>query len=389
MAPRKRSSNNRDLPPYLYHESGKGYRLTLTNGERKVISKSRTEAIIIATEYNRLKRASMLDVILSGDSKEKPLSEHCAAILERIITDKAPGKSLLATWRNDMERAKGYFTMPGNQIDLGTVTDYMDKFHGTASNNVYNRKLGFLELLFDYAKDIGEMKDNPAKLKIKRPKEAKKRKALDVDSFSLIREAAPLWLKTAMDLTLQTTHAVLEISRIEYKITKAEQGRCGCIWYKEPMIIAGDTIYGELAIHRQKTHKSEASHVVIPIGQTIKDIIDTSRDNIASPYIVHRLPKNNSNPMSKDVKHITQLVSHNISREFSNVRDQIGLFSELPKEERPTYHEIRGMAARLIEAQGISPQERMGHSDSKSTKVYTSFGKGVEWVQVPHIKVQI
>ncbi|WP_417623085.1 hypothetical protein [Parasphingorhabdus sp.] len=389
MAPRKRNNNNRDLPPYLYFESGKGYRLTLTNGERKVISKNRTEAIIIATEYNRLKRASMLDVILSSDSKSSPLAEHCDAILERMITDKEPGKSLLSTWNNDMARVKGFFNMPGNQIDLGTVTDYMDEFHGKASNNVYNRKLGFLELVFDYAKDIGEMKENPAKLKIKRPKEAKKRKALDVKSFTLIREAAPLWLKTAMDLTLQTTHAVLEISRIEYKIKKAEQGRCGCIWYDEPTIVAGDVIYGEIAIHRQKTHKAEASHVVIPIGQTIKDIIDASRDNIASPYVVHKLPKSRSNPMSKEVKHITQIVSHNISREFSNVRDQLGLFSNLPKEERPTYHEIRGMAARLIEAQGISPQERMGHSDSKSTKIYTSFGKGIEWVQVPHIKVQI
>ena len=214
MAPRKRNNNNRDLPPYLYFESGKGYRLTLTNGERKVISKNRTEAIIIATEYNRLKRASMLDVILSSDSKSSPLAEHCDAILERMITDKEPGKSLLSTWNNDMARVKGFFNMPGNQIDLGTVTDYMDEFHGKASNNVYNRKLGFLELVFDYAKDIGEMQENPAKRK----------------SFTLIREAAPLWLKTAMDLTLQTTPAVLEISRIEYKIKKAEQGRCGCIW---------------------------------------------------------------------------------------------------------------------------------------------------------------
>ena len=389
MAPRKRNNNNRDLPPYLYFESGKGYRLTLTNGTRKVISKNRTEAIIIANEYNRLKRASILDVILSGDSKSSPLAEHCDAIIERMITDKAPGKSLLSTWKNDITRVKNYFNMPGNQIDLGTVTDYMEKFHGTASNNVYNRKLGFLELIFDYAKDIGEMKENPAKLKIKRPKEAKKRKALDVKSFILIREAAPLWLKTAMDLTLQTTHAVLEISRIEYKINKAEQGRCGCIWYPEPKSVVDDTIYGELAIHRQKTHKSEASHVVIPIGQTIKDIIDTSRDNITSPYVVHKLPKTSSNPMSKEVKHITQIVSHNISREFSNVRDKLELFSNLSKDERPTYHEIRGMAARLIESQGVSPQERMGHSDSKSTKIYTSFGKEVEWIQVPHLKVLI
>ncbi len=389
MAPRKRDNNNRDLPPYLYFESGKGYRLTLTNGTRKVISKNRTEAIIIANEYNRLKRASILDVILSGDSKLLPLADYCDTIFDRMVTDKAPGKSLLSTWKNDIARVKAYFNMPGNQINLGTVTDYMEEFHSKASNNVYNRKLGFLELVFEYAKDIGEMKENPAKLKIKRPKEAKKRKALDVKSFTMIREAAPLWLKTAMDLTLQTTHAVLEISRIEYKIKKAEQGRCGCIWYDEPTIIAGDVIYGELAIHRQKTHKSEASHVVIPIGQTIKDIIDNSRDNIASPYVIHKLPKNRSNPMSKEVKHITQIVSHNISREFSNIRDQLGLFSDLSKEERPTYHEIRGMAARLIEAQGVSPQERMGHSDSKSTKIYTSFGRGVAWTLVPHVNISI
>lgn len=59
-----------------------------------------------------------------------------------------------------------------------------------------------------------------------------------------------------MDLTMQTTHAVLEISRIEYKLRKAGPGRCGCIWYKQPQQDQFGTIYGELAILRQKTHKS-------------------------------------------------------------------------------------------------------------------------------------
>lgn len=47
------------------------------------------------------------------------------------------------------------------------------------------------------------------------------------------------------------------------------------------------------------------------------------------------------------------------------------------------------MAVRLIEAQGVSLQERMGHADSKSTKIYTNFVKGVAWTLVPHINISI
>ncbi|MBE0379225.1 site-specific integrase [Pseudoalteromonas prydzensis] len=125
--------------------------------------------------------------------------------------------------------------------------------------------------------------------------------------------------------------------------------------------------------------------MIIPINETIKTIIDSSRDRIVSPYVVHRLPKKNSNPTSALVNHITQIVSKNISTEFSKVRDKLGVYNHLKPEERPTYHEIRGLSARLIKAQGWDPQTRMGHSDSKSTKVYTEFGKQVEWVQVPNL----
>tara|TARA_B100000700_G_scaffold161345_1_gene178683 strand:+ start:39571 stop:40737 length:1167 start_codon:yes stop_codon:yes gene_type:complete len=388
MAPRKRIHRNRDLPPFLYHNKKKGYVLSLVNGKRKVISKVRAEAIIIANEYNRLKRSTtVLDKLLDEGYSSTSFSDVVDQIVERMLEDKNPGKNLRSTWLNDAQRIKAFFTMSGSDISLADVTEYMDAYHSGASNNVYNRKLSFLELVFDYAKDIGEMDSNPAALKIKKPKEAKMRKALDIAHFEKIRAAAPIWLKTAMDLTMQTTHAVLEISRIEYKLRKPESGRCGCIWYDTPKQDDTGLIYGELAIHRQKTHKSEASHVIIPINETIKKIVDDSRDNIASPFVVHRLPKTNSNPISKEVRHVTQVVSRNISREFSKVRDKLGLYSTLPLAERPTYHEIRGLSARLIEAQGVDPQKRMGHSDSKSTKVYTKHGKSLSWTQVPNIVV--
>lgn len=388
MAAAKRLNKNRDLPPFLYFVKNCGYQLKLTDGRRVIISQKRTEAIIIAQEYNRLTRCTpLLDKLTSDKPAQSSLNIIIDSIIERMILDKTPGENLLSTWKNDAQRIKNFFKMPCKQITLAHVTKYLEVNHEGASNNVYNRKLGFLELVFDYAKDSGYMTENPAALKIKKPKAKKQRRALDLEGFIKIRDKAPLWLRTAMDLTMQTTHAVLEVSKIEYKLKKAEPGRCGCIWYEVPKQDQFGTVYGELAIHRQKTHKSEASHVIIPINDAIKEIIENSRDRILSPYVVHKLPKKNSNPTSSLVNHVTQIVSKNISKEFSKIRDEFGLYDHLKPEERPTYHEIRGLSARLIKAQGNDPQSRMGHSDSKSTKVYTEFGKETEWVQVPNLTV--
>ncbi len=118
-----------------------------------------------------------------------------------------------------------------------------------------------------------------------------------------------------------------------------------------------------------------------------KDIIDNSRDNVASPYVVHRLLEKRSNPISKEVNHPTQVAPDYLSRAFSELRDRIGVAAELPIKERPTFHEIRALAAHIFERQGIDPQARMAHSDAKSTKIYTQ--NHVEWVEVPHAEIKM
>jgi hypothetical protein len=112
-----------------------------------------------------------------------------------------------------------------------------------------------------------------------------------------------------MDLALQTTHARLEVSRIKYSIKEPKTGVCGCVWFEQPE----NNIYGTLYIHRQKVQKKEASHVAIPIGEELKRIIDESRDSVASPYVVHRIPERN-NKRSKEVSHPTR--STRLSKPF-------------------------------------------------------------------------
>lgn len=390
MAARPRKRENRNLPDFLLFDKATGqYRFTLITGKRKSIGTDRVMAIAIAKEYNLRMRPEKVPSVesLIRDSggingEAQPFSDHVERIMARAVADEKPSPSTLDDWNNDVFRVKEFFTnIPACDIELEHVNQFINRYHADASANVQNRKVSFLKKLFSYAVDESLMMDNPAARKKMRRVEEKKRKRLPLDIFIAMRNAAEPWLRTAMDLALQTTHARLEVSRIKYSIREPKNGVCGCVWLDEPE----NGIYGTLYIHRQKVQKKEASHVAIPIGGELKRIIDDSRDSVASPYVVHRIPERN-NKRSKEVSHPTQVAPDYLSRSFSSLRDKLGLCDHLPLDERPTFHEIRALAAHLFDSQGIDPQGRMAHSDAKSTKIYTS--NHIDWVMVPHGEIK-
>ena len=390
MAARPRKRENRNLPDFLLFDKATGqYRFTLITGKRKSIGTDRVMAIAIAKEYNLRMRPEKVPSVesLIRDSggingEAQPFSDHVDRIMVRAVADEKPSPSTLEDWNNDVFRVKEFFSnIPACDIDLEHVNQFINRYHADASANVQNRKVSFLKKIFSYAVDESLMMDNPAARKKMRRIEEKKRKRLPFDIFVAMRNSAEPWLKTAMDLALQTTHARLEVSRIKYSIREPKNGVCGCVWLDEPE----NGIYGTLYIHRQKVQKKEASHVAIPIGGELKRIIDDSRDSVASPYVVHRIPERN-NKRSKEVSHPTQVAPDYLSRAFSALRDKLGLCDHLPMDERPTFHEIRALAAHLFDSQGIDPQGRMAHSDAKSTKIYTS--NHIDWVMVPHGEIK-
>jgi len=389
VAARPRKRDNRHLPDHLYFDVTTGvYRFTLITGKRKSLGTDRAMAIAIAREYNNQMRPesaiSLTRLIREsgGASGEaKPFCEYADRLLSRAIRDEKPAPITQDVWDNDIIRVKEFFTMPACDIDLEHVNGYIQRYHADASANVQNRKVSFLKKLFSYAVDESLMHENPATRKKMRPKEAKKRRRLSLAEFRMIRESAEPWLRTAMDLALQTTQARLEVTRIKYSIKAPREGVCGCVWYEIPE----NGIYGVLYIHRQKVQHKESSHIAIPIGDELKKIIDGSRDSVASPYVVHRLPEKTSNPVSKEVNHPTQVVPSYLSRAFSSLRDSLGIAGGYSIEERPTFHEIRALAAHLLENQGVDPQARMAHSDAKSTKIYTK--NHLDWVHVPHCEI--
>lgn len=389
--PRPRKKVNTSLPQYLFYDAQKKrYRFKLVDGTRKTLGSDRYTAIQIAVEYNRIMRpvtANIVDDLIKLSECKNGSSRYFGNVVDNllnlIIKEEDPSAGLISTMRNDAERVKEYFSdLSCEEIELEHVNGYLSAYHADASANVHNRKIGFLEKLFKYAMDQSLMITNPASLKLKKRKDKKQRQRLNLDGYKKIYASSPLWLQTAMSLALQASQARLEISRIKYNIRKPKEGECGCYWFDKPE----GGIYGTLFIHRQKVEEKEASHVAIPIGEEIKQVIDNSRDNIACPYVVHRRPERN-NKQSEKTNHRYQLDPDYLSKAFSKVRDEIGAYDHLEKNQRPTFHEIRALSARLFADMGIDPQGRMAHTDSKSTKIYVR--NHLEWTEVPHAEIKI
>lgn len=377
--PRQKLKQNENYPVGFSERTLRGKkRFRYRNTNRKdflfPIGTTKETAIEAAKRFNEEYRNPTIKLLLNSEQndsnkdKGKKLSHWIPIILKRVREEELNEDVIVyhvyRTFELDMERLmKLHGDVYSKEFCFDHVNSYLDTYvlKQKKSYNVYNAKISFLDKFFVYLMDVGAASENYAKMKKKMPKPEKLRVRLEIEEYNKILEAAPLWMQIAMRLSLQTTHAVNEISMAKYR---------DCIWYDKPVIENDLEVLGVIRIQRQKTIKHKASRVEIPITEKIKSIINDSRaDNIASPYIVHQL-KQRDGKLAKDINHPTQLRNATISEDFSKLRDELNLYKNLSDEERPTFHEIRSLAISLYDEAGIDPQKRAAHSSPQTTEKY-------------------
>ncbi|WP_210464149.1 integrase [Vibrio crassostreae] len=413
MVGRARSKETAHYPPFLVKMSHRGqsrFRFTTVDGVKKLfpIGTVEQEAIQAAHVYNLQYRPELGSAFslsemtpfrkaVSKGRKDKfnrPLKDWLPLVLSRVKKEERLSKDVYRNLERDCYRLDEFMgRLPTKSIKLQHINEFLSKYYSELSNRQLNNKISNLKKVFSYLADESAIESNfvlnKKQRRLTREDYTKARHDLDIENYQKVYDAAPLFLKVAMSLTLETTHAVREIYRLRYRIYKPREGVCGILWNpdKEVEYVDGHAVYGMLYVHREKVKKSDASTVAIPVTQTIKDIVDLSKTSrLICPYIVHRKPKQQQRGISKETDHLYQVHHHNISKEFSKVRDSLGLYSHLKKSLRPTYHEIRGLAARMIEQQGQSATERMAHANAKTTKIYTGTSD-IIWHQVPPVEV--
>ncbi|EGQ8055473.1 tyrosine-type recombinase/integrase [Vibrio alginolyticus] len=406
MAARKRTKGRERWPVGLESERRNGkerYRFRRIDGTKQMVPSeySLNDAIAAANAYNAKHRPEsqpkqpsfQISVSSPKDKFNKPMREWLEHVMDRIRNEEELSAEILRQISSDVGRLNEFMgDKLSKTVNLEIMNDFLNTYYGEKSKEVYNKKVSRLKKIFSYLADesaIGEnfmLNKKPKRLNASDTK--KERLDLDIDSFKAIEEVAPLFLKVAMGLSIQSTHAVAELHRIKYRIPKPKPETCGIVWLDNPSLENGEMVFGTLYIHRAKVKNAKTSYVAIPVTSAIKQVVDLSKtDKLHCPYIVHRKPKRN-NKVAKQCDHRYQVTSRMISEAFSTVRDELGLYSEVEKDKRPTFHEIRRLSAKLIDSMGVNPRQRMAHASDKTTKIYTD-NNDVEWHEVPAISVAI
>lgn len=384
MTPRRRQLGNEDLPTGLSPVTHRGqmqwrYRYPTGKDVWFPVGTTRSAAVEAANRFNIEFREPQAIRMERQDKYNRPISQWLPKVIKRVKAEEDLSPAVLKTFLSNCDKLLvSHGDVYSKSITLETVNDFIDEQARHSSNEVKNRKALFLKKVFDYLVDMSAMSENFAAKKKLLPTTKKQRARLNEENYQSIYNNAPAFLKIAMSLSLQTTHAVLEVSRIKYK---------DCNMFASPELIDGVLMYGYMRIRRQKVKKHESSRVEIPITKALKDIIDASRaDNIVSPYLVHRISRVGT--ITKGIDHPTQCESEYISKAFSTLRDELNLCNKIENRRyRPSFHEIRSLSIRLFDKAGYDPQARAAHSKAETTEIYKEDNE--QWVRVPAGEIKI
>lgn len=362
MSPRPRDPGNRDLPDNLYrYPDGRYIYKRPTDGKRFSLGKDKVRAVRIAKRLNAelmppeyAIEAAILGRVI-GIDMEAPLS----TILERFQAEYTPERDLApATLRERIrmmrviEETLG--ELPAAQISVRIVAGFLDRF----PSNTSNKYRALLSQVFRFAIAKGYCESNPAEAALKK-KEKVQRQRLSLEAFQAIRSAVEPWMQNAMDLAIQTLQRRSDIVAMRFE----------------------DIVEGRLLVKQRKVERHGSGHLAIRISPALAAVIDRCRDDIVSPFLVHRRPLKMRTDHREGKEHWTQVKPEMLSRGFQDARDRLELYADLAPEARPSFHEIRALGSWLYKQEGVDPQALLGHTDAKMTAVYLDRHE-VKWVEV-------
>ena len=181
--------------------------------------------------------------------------------------------------------------------------------------------------------------------------------------MAAIRAKSPAWLQNAIDLALVTAQRREDILNMKFE----------------------DVRDGALYVVQSKTKRhTDAGWLRLPLTPALQEIIARCRDNIASPYLIHRKPERKV----KKAGHWTKVDNRYLTRAFKAARDAAGCYSHLSDEEKPGFHELRALSLHLYKKAGKDGQKIAGHASRKMTRNYEADHEDVVWVEaVPDLDI--
>lgn len=366
MAPRRRLSKNRDLPENLYSTRVNGvtyfrYRHPVT-GVFHGMGSNKVEACAAARQLNGilLKDSDLVGQVMG--TVEQDVNHLITRFQKEYLPSRKLAPSTLKTINYRLGRiGRDIGHRPIDQVDVQAIAEYLDE--NFQRDSYVKHRIALVDLFrFAIMKGLYPSEwGNPAETTYAKTDYGKSRQRLSLEQFRKIHEASPAWLQIAMEIALVTLQGRAEVINMRFDEYKDKKIR----------------------VVRQKTSKHEHSHLEIHCPE-LESIVRRARlSGIASPYIVHRRPVRKKDAEGRD--HWTKLTPNHFSEQFRKYRDKSEACKHLPRDQRPTFHEIRALGSWLYKKAGYDNktyiQPLMAHADENMTEQYQK-GHQREYVRV-------
>jgi integrase len=359
---RPRSSARAGWPDNLYTcKDGYKYRHPISRKDTWM-GKDRARAFEAARKLNALLTPGN-DLVGRVVAK----SETIADAIKVFRTDDMPGRKWAAKtadlYGNILKRIEAHI---GEREVAGVTVRDCATFVREVTTSQRARQQFRLALTWVLACAVEEgwIDTNPA-LQTRKANYERQRERLLKPVYDAIWQHAPGWLRNAMDLSLLTL-----LRREDVVCARFE-----------------DVRENKLHVIPGKTEGTTGARLRIALDGDLAAVIARCRDNIVSPYLIHRLPEKArpTNMRAKTRLHHTQVLPEQLSRAFADTRDAAlaahpGLVGDNP----PTFHEIRSLGGALLRDAGwtdVQVQALMAHSDVDMTRHYLE-GHEAPWTDV-------
>lgn len=282
------------------------------------------------------------------------VSKHVEWFFENVAPEREYKASTLQMYQVQARKlTEAMGAVPVEEVSVQDVAELLEKYSARSANQIRQVAID----IFRVAVSRGLRTDNPAEATLKR-REKKARKRLSQEQYDAIHKLADTWLQNAMDLALITLQRRGDVSRMKFENVEK----------------------GKLYVVQEKTEKYDTGYLAIAIGPKLKAVIKRCRDELASPYLVHRRPERKVKERA-GMDHWTQVKPQMVTRAFAEARDKTGMFDAMPENERPTFHEIRALGIKRCRDRGDDPQKLAGHATERMTSNYDSGHEEIRWVQ--------
>jgi integrase len=149
-----------------------------------------------------------------------------------------------------------------------------------------------------------------------------------------------------------------------------------------------------LHVIRDKTAAdTDMAFIRIEMTDQLKEIWQRAwEDGIPCPFLVHYRPKSQRPQHMQNKLHPFAVTPDYLTKTFKAIRDETGIYNHLAPRQRPTFHEIRSLSARIYRELGYADEyirSLMTHTDKKTTEIYLQNPEHLDYRNFRPVKAEM